>query len=148
MGKFKVGDRVKRVIDTGVGRRGAVTAIVANSRNLYVQWDGEPQEVMYGEEALKPAPDKLLTTKEHTEAHGDKIKGYKKLDDEAIALINEIKSKGLELQKLHAEVSEHIGMKAGIGDISRRLEWANYAKKDLQVGLMELIRAVADPEGF
>lgn len=83
--------------------------------------------------------DELLTTAEHTEAHADVIKGYRKLDEDEIALINEIKRHGEQLRDLIAQVDSH--------DKVDPL-WLAMARTDLQVGIMKLVRAVACPESF
>lgn len=67
------------------------------------------------------------------------IKGYRELDAGEIALMNEIKQKGVELgelvDKLHAEPA-----------LDKR--WVNIGATDLQKGLMALTRAVARPPLF
>lgn len=79
-----------------------------------------------------------LDVAQHTEAHADKVKGYKKLTDTQIHLINEIKAKGQELEALLANVQTQ-------GADPR---WLAMARTDLQVGLMKLTRSVAQPEFF
>lgn len=81
-----------------------------------------------------------------------KIKGYRELNEEEIALINEVKEMGQELDCLIAKVTM---VNAGLsetgdaapykGDASR---WVAIAKTDFQTGLMALTRAVAKPDFF
>ena len=66
------------------------------------------------------------------------IKGYRALSEEEINLINEIKSKGNELDSLI-----HI---ASNFDADPR--WIEIAATHLQQGIMALVRSVAKPEGF
>lgn len=69
-----------------------------------------------------------------------KIKGYRELSQEEIDLMNEIKTKGVELgelvDRLHS--SEQ--------DIDWR--WVSIGTTNLQQGLMALTRAVAKPDFF
>lgn len=85
--------------------------------------------------------DKLLTTKEHTEAHGDKIKGYRQLNDMEIALINDCKAIGLELEDLFQRIAD-------APEVFLDQRWHSDAKTDMQTGMMKLIRSIARPEGF
>lgn len=68
------------------------------------------------------------------------IKGYRELSAEEIALMNEIKTKGAELgelvQKLRDQ-TDHIDQR-----------WVSIGATDLQIGLMALTRAVAQPTFF
>lgn len=68
-----------------------------------------------------------------------KIKGYRELSQEEIDLMNEIKSKGIELGELVARLRAQDG-------IDQR--WVNVGATDLQTGLMALTRSVAKPEFF
>ena len=69
-----------------------------------------------------------------------KIKGYRELTAEEIALMNEIKTKGAELgelvEKLRTE-TDHIDQR-----------WVSIGATDLQTGLMALTRSVAQPAFF
>ena len=87
-----------------------------------------------------------LTTKEHTEAHGDKIKGYRKLSDDEIELINKCKAMGQSLQDLINEVHDYVG--SDNNDQYADPRWLAMATTDLQVGIMKLVRSIAKPEGF
>ena len=80
-----------------------------------------------------------LSTKEHTEAHGDKIGGYRKLSDNEIADINAIKSMG-------NDIGAHLDTLEGREGIDKR--WLAIARTDLQKGVMAAVRAIAKPEGF
>jgi len=81
-----------------------------------------------------------LTVAEHTEAHGDKIKGYQKLSEAQIETINTIKVEGQQLEALINDLD-----KTGVDPDPR---WLAMARTDLQTGLMKLTRAVAKPEFF
>lgn len=68
-----------------------------------------------------------------------KIKGYRELSQEEIDLMNEIKTKGVELGELvdRLNSSEHVNGR-----------WISIGITNLQQGLMALTRAVAKPEFF
>lgn len=68
-----------------------------------------------------------------------KIKGYRELSQEEIDLMNEIKTRGVELGELIEKMQNAGGMDA---------RWLSIAKTDLQKGLMALTRSVAKPEFF
>lgn len=92
-----------------------------------------------------------------------KIIGYRELTQEDIDLMNLIKIKGRELLELQAKVDDQIhrqmlkaeqdkasGYEYGKDDVDRLMVanpqfWARQAKTDFQVGIMKLIRAVAQP---
>lgn len=67
------------------------------------------------------------------------IKGYRELNEEEIAAMNEVKQKGVALcdlvewMKLHAEFDQR---------------WVSIGETDLQTGLMALTRAIAKPTFF
>lgn len=67
------------------------------------------------------------------------IKGYRELDEGEIALINEIKDKGVELGELVTKLRT-------AGYIDQR--WVSIGATDLQTGLMALTRSVARPDFF
>lgn len=67
------------------------------------------------------------------------IKGYRELNAEEIALMNEIKSKGAELGELVAKLR-------AVPDLDQR--WVSIGATDLQTGLMALTRGVARPTFF
>lgn len=67
------------------------------------------------------------------------IKGYRELSQEDIDLMNKIKSKGVELGELIAELRDW-------GHIDE--EWVKIGEIDLKTGLMALTRAVAQPTFF
>lgn len=67
------------------------------------------------------------------------IKGYRELNAEEIALMNEVKSKGAELGELVAKLR-------AIEGLDQR--WVSIGATDLQTGLMALTRGVAKPTFF
>lgn len=67
------------------------------------------------------------------------IKGYRELNADEIALMNEIKSKGAELGELVAKLR-------AIEGLDQR--WVSIGATDLQTGLMALTRGVACPTFF
>jgi hypothetical protein len=67
------------------------------------------------------------------------IKGYRELGAEEIALMNEIKSKGAELGELVAKLRATSGLDE---------RWVGIGETRLQMGLMALTRAVAQPTFF
>lgn len=67
------------------------------------------------------------------------VKGYRELSAFEIAMINELKQKGLELEALLNEISE----KAKIDHRWMAIGWT-----DLQKGFMSVVRSIAKPEGF
>ena len=69
----------------------------------------------------------------------EKIKGYRDLSQTEIDLMNEIKTKGVELGELINKLQEST-------DIDQL--WVSIGKTDLQTGLMALTRAVAKPSIF
>lgn len=84
-----------------------------------------------------------------------KISGYRELSQAEIDLMNKIKSKGAELGDLVAEVNEHLKDQRTAPDVSEAeinriagaepARWAAMARTDFQVGIMKLVRAVAQP---
>jgi hypothetical protein len=74
-----------------------------------------------------------------SEAQVPPITGYRVLSPIEIALINDIKAKGLELASFFATLEV---------DPAIDKRWLAIAKTDLQKGFMALTRAVARPEGF
>lgn len=67
------------------------------------------------------------------------ITGYRQLSDEEIALINEIKEQGIQLDELLKKIESN-------ADADKR--WVRIAKDNLQLGLMSLTRAIAKPTSF
>ncbi len=67
------------------------------------------------------------------------IKGYRELNAEEIALMNEVKSKGAELGELVAKLR-------AIEGLDQR--WVSIGATDLQTGLMALTRSIAAPTFF
>ena len=90
-----------------------------------------------------------------------KIKGYRDLSQEEIELMNEIKTKGQELQSLITEVDQLrkvqlmqcVDPNSDVCDlrpdqVHESMRCLNIAKKDLQTGTMWLTRSVALPDSF
>lgn len=67
------------------------------------------------------------------------IKGYRELNEQEIAAMNEIKQKGAELDDLVAKLRAAEGLDQ---------RWVSIGATDLQTGLMALTRAVARPTFF
>lgn len=67
------------------------------------------------------------------------IKGYRELNEQEIAAMNEIKTKGAEL----GELVEKLRATEGLDQ-----RWVSIGATDLQTGLMALTRAVAQPTFF
>lgn len=93
-----------------------------------------------------------------------KISGYRELSQEEIDLMNRIKAKGSELLALHDELNQLLVQQAvecgraciaspsDTAEFDRfhtaePMEWAALGKRDIQTGIMALVRAVAQPEG-
>ena len=68
-----------------------------------------------------------------------KITGYRQLSEADAELMNEIKSKGVELGDLVEKLRS-------IDSLDQR--WVSIGATDLQTGLMALVRAVAQPTSF
>ena len=68
-----------------------------------------------------------------------KIKGYRELTQVEIDLMNEIKTKGVEL----GELVEKLRATDGLDQ-----RWVSIGATDLQTGLMALTRGVAQPTFF
>lgn len=68
-----------------------------------------------------------------------KIKGYRELSKEEIAMINEVKEKAEELNYTLNRVAELKGAD---------LRWFSVGRTDLQKGFMSIIRSIAKPESF
>lgn len=68
-----------------------------------------------------------------------KITGYPQLNDEELALINEIKAKAEEVGALVDRLKRH--------DLVTP-RWISIGQTDLQTGFMALVRSVAKPETF
>jgi hypothetical protein len=73
-----------------------------------------------------------------------KISGYRELTQDEIDLMNEIKQKGKELQLL----IDKIGTTPTSNPSAEPGRWLSMARTDLQVGIMKLTRAVAQPDFF
>ena len=68
-----------------------------------------------------------------------KITGYRELNEDEAALMNEIKEHGESLGALVAKLRATEGLDA---------RWISIGETDLQTGLMALVRAVAKPSTF
>ena len=68
-----------------------------------------------------------------------KITGYRELTQDEIDLMNEIKTKGVELGELVAKLRAQEGLDQ---------RWISIGATDLQTGLMALTRGVAQPTTF
>lgn len=89
-----------------------------------------------------------------------KIKGYRELSQVEIDLMNKIKEQDLALKALVKDVQEHLARQRKTCDEKQDLEeldriaeaeparWAALARTNLQTGLMELARSVAQPGFF
>lgn len=80
------------------------------------------------------------------------IKGYRDLSQEEINLMNKIKTLAEQVGELVNEIEEttdeayfNADEDNGEGDATR---WVYWAKRDLQLGFMQLTRAVAKPTTF
>ena len=67
------------------------------------------------------------------------IKGYRELNADEIALMNDVKMKGVDLGKL-------IEVLRSMPQLDQR--WISIGATDLQTGLMALTRAIAKPTFF
>ena len=89
-----------------------------------------------------------------------KIKGYRELTEEEIALMNMIKSEGEDLRQMLQTVQSHLddqlnhAKSINGGDALDRIReaqpprWLAIARTHFQEGLMAATRAVAQPESF
>lgn len=82
-----------------------------------------------------------------------KIKGYRDLSAEEIALMNEIKEKGEELRVLVNKVRAMAEQVPGAENFDKDeadhpLYWARYADGSFRSGIMYLVRAVAQPSSY
>jgi hypothetical protein len=68
-----------------------------------------------------------------------KVTGYRQLNEEEAAIMNEIKQKGIELGLLVDKLK---------GNQSLDQRWVSIGATDLQTGLMALVRSVAQPTTF
>ncbi len=68
-----------------------------------------------------------------------KIQGYRELSETEIALMNEIKAKGVEIGALVAKLRATEGLDQ---------RWVSIGATDMQTGLMALVRGVAQPSTF
>ena len=91
----------------------------------------------------------------------EKIKGYRDLSQAEIDLMNQVKEKAIELEKLIDEVGSHINcqiieaanaddgkMEEDRLDAAQPRRWASIARTHYQEGTMALIRSIAQPTTF
>ena len=81
------------------------------------------------------------------------ITGYRDLTQEEIDLMNEIKAKGAELDELIVRINlVNANLEGPEADHLRRdsecYRWGSMAKTSLQLGIMQLTRAIAKPAFF
>ena len=92
-----------------------------------------------------------------------KVSGYRKLSDDEALLMNEAKEAGEALMTVHAKIKAHVAgqrhtchtalLASERSEESARLDnaeperWLAMARTDIQVGVMKLVRAVAQPTG-
>lgn len=88
-----------------------------------------------------------------------KIKGYRELSQPEINLMNKAKALGEEFCDLIEEIESHVGNQCHAaeekgGDELARItlaepaKWLADGKQDIQVGLMKVVRSVAQPTSF
>lgn len=97
----------------------------------------------------KPEPGEPLTTAEHTEAHSDVVKGYRRLTEDEIALINAIKVIERDVavmvtNRVSGWLADNTELLQEEFNESRR--WAAIARTHFEQGFMAAVRAVARPE--
>lgn len=78
------------------------------------------------------------------------ITGYRNLSPEEISMMNKIKEAGKSLEALVAEVETftQANLQAGASVANNPVRWVALGRTSLQVGLMELARAIAKPTSF
>ena len=80
------------------------------------------------------------------------IQGYRELSQTEIDLMNKIKAIGPELESLIGAIQDHLNSEFGhLFESDQPLEpyhWLSEGKTNLQLGLMCLTRAVAQPTAF
>lgn len=82
-----------------------------------------------------------------------KIKGYRELNAEEIALMNEIKAKGEELRELVARCQTCIKdvpyLEPGIQyECDHPAFWLRWAEGSFRTGVMYAVRAIAQPTSY
>lgn len=81
------------------------------------------------------------------------IKGYRDLSQEEINLMNKIKALAEQVGELVAELEvktddDYFNDDLNTSDSSEACKWVSNGKRDLQLGFMQLTRAVAKPTTF
>lgn len=92
---------------------------------------------------LDHALEKTMVDNQHK-----KIKGYRDLTEEEIALMNEVKEKGAELGELIDKLQAMHPHGSGDPAINEAGRWISIGRTHLQQGLMALTRAIAKPNFF
>lgn len=77
-----------------------------------------------------------------------KIKGYRELNAEEIALMNKIKEKAAEVGELVAYLEGRSRINGADGSTPPEARWLAIGKTDLQKGFMALTRSIAKPDFF
>lgn len=87
-----------------------------------------------------------------------KITGYRELNAQEIALMNEIKALGPKIEDILLKVQDHINQQNTLSEYDEALQlrlhqstswrFLELAKTEMQTGLMYATRAVAQPEFF
>jgi hypothetical protein len=75
----------------------------------------------------------------HAMAQGDRIKGYRKMTEEELAIFNE----GKQLGNL---IGDFVGRLEHMPDTDKR--WVAIGKTNLQQGIMAVLRGISRPESF
>lgn len=68
-----------------------------------------------------------------------KVTGYRQLNEDEAAMMNEVKTKGVELGELVDKLRSVEGLDG---------RWISIGATDLQTGLMALVRSIARPTTF
>jgi len=81
------------------------------------------------------------------------IKGYRGLTQEEINLVNKVKELASQVEIVVDEIEKmtddaYFNDDEGDHAIASACNWVQSGKKDLQLGFMQLIRAITKPDGF
>lgn len=77
-----------------------------------------------------------------------KIKGYRELNGQEIAMMNAIKEKAAEVGDLIAGLEGRVKTNGADGSTPPDGRWLAIGKTDLQKGFMALTRSIAKPDFF
>lgn len=91
------------------------------------------------DENAKKRNDSLATGDRQVKDQHEKIAGYRDLTEDEIAMMNDIKRHGAQLEDL-------VECLRGVEEFDQR--WVEEGTMDLQKGIMALVRAVAQPDSF